>query len=104
MPYDSDIPMLVRHLIATLFLLLAPLQAENNVKFGHPHCAGTTLDKDFFVICYDPSHKIPTWVGYALTKEDSLLKATDRTGNFRADAALPRPAGRERRLLRQRVR
>jgi endonuclease G len=29
-------------------------------------------------------------VGYALTKDDSLAKATSRTGNFRADAALPR--------------
>jgi endonuclease G len=48
------------------------------------------LDKKFYVVCYDPAHKIPAWVGYALTKQDSLKKATGRVGSFRADSALPR--------------
>jgi endonuclease G len=70
--------------------LLNPLQAEDNLKFGQPACDGSVLDKKFFVLCYDPARKIPAWVGYALTKEDSLAKATGRQGSFRADTALPR--------------
>jgi hypothetical protein len=86
-PYDSDMQNCSRRLLLPIFLFLTSLQAENNLKFGQPACAGPVLDKDFFVISYDPGHKIPTWVGHALTKEESLLKATSRTGSFRADAA-----------------
>jgi len=53
-------------------------------------CAGPVLDKTFFVVCYDPAHKIPAWVGYALTQEDALAKATTRQGSFKPDATLPR--------------
>ena len=48
------------------------------------------MPESFFVVCYDPAHKIPAWVGYALTKADSQNKATSRTGSFHADPALPR--------------
>jgi endonuclease G len=72
------------------FLLVAPLCAEDNLKFGQPACAAPVLDKQYFVVCYDATHKIPAWVGYALTREDAVTKATGRQGSFRPDAALPR--------------
>ena len=86
MLYDSG--MQLRWILVSF--LLAPLLAEDNLKFGQPACAEPVLDKTFFVVCYDPAHKIPSWVGYALTKADALNKATSRTGSFRADAGLPR--------------
>jgi endonuclease G len=73
-----------------VLLAVLPLHAEDHLKYGQPACAGPVLDKTYFVVCYDPAHKIPAWVGYALTKEDSLAKATKRQGSFRADTALPR--------------
>jgi endonuclease G len=87
MLYDSDMQL---RLILVSSLLLAPLLAEDNLKFGQPACADSVLDKTFFVVCYDPPHKIPAWVGYALTKEDALNRATARTGSFRADPSPPR--------------
>ncbi len=90
MLYDSEMQICLRRLVLLPLLLLAPLLAEDNLKFGQPACVAPLLDKKFFVVCYDPAHKIPAWVGYALTKEDSLSKATSRVGSFRADAALPR--------------
>src|ERR1041384_6325047 len=83
-------PIRLRRLALPLFLVLGPLLAEDNVKFGNPACAGPVLDKDFFVVCYDPSHKIPAWVGYALTQADALNRTVARTGSFRADDALPK--------------
>ena len=77
-------------LILPLIVLVAPLLAEDNLKFGQPACAGPVLDKKYFVVCCDPANKIPAWVAYALTKEDSLAKTTKRQGSFRADPALPR--------------
>ena len=77
-------------LILPLFVLVAPLLAEDNLKFGQPACAQSVLDKKFFVVCYDSAHKVPAWVGYVLTKEDALAKATGRAGSFRADPALPK--------------
>jgi hypothetical protein len=53
-------------LMLPLLLVLAPLLAEDNLKFGQPACAEALLDKQFFVVCYDRDHKVPTWVGYAL--------------------------------------
>ena len=88
--YDSVMRIRLRLHLLLLFPLLLPLLAEDNLKFGEPACAGPVLDKKFFVVCYDPAHKIPAWVGYALTKEDSLKKATSRQGSFHADAALER--------------
>lgn len=73
-------------LLATF--LLTPLFAEDNLKFGQPACQQPVLDKTFFVVCYDAAHKVPAWVGYALTGEDSLNKTTGRTGSFRADTAI----------------
>ena len=95
MLYDSDMQICLGRLILPLLILLAPLLAEDNLKFGQPACVGPVLDKNFFVVCYDPAHKIPAWVGYALTKEDSLASVTGRQGSFRADAALPRGARAE---------
>lgn len=69
-------------------IVLALLAAEDNLKYGKPACAGPVLDKKYFVICYDAEHKDPTWVGYALTKDDAATKATGRAGSFRPDAAL----------------
>lgn len=80
MLYDSDMQIPLGRLILLLFLL-TPLLAEDNLKFGQPTCADPVLDKKFFVVCYDSAHKIPTWVGYALTKADALNKATSRTGS-----------------------
>jgi hypothetical protein len=74
-----------------LFVFLVPLLAEDNLKFGQPACAGPVLDKQYFVLCYDGAHKVPAWVGYALTQDEAMTKATGRKGSFRADAALPRP-------------
>lgn len=90
MLYDSDMQICLGRLTLVLLVVLTPLLAEDNLKFGQPACVGPVLDKNFFVVCYDPAHKIPAWVGYALTKEDSLSQATGRQGSFRADAALPR--------------
>jgi endonuclease G len=75
---------------ALLLLGIAPLLAEDNLKFGQPACAGPVLDKTYFVVCYDPARKIPAWVGYALTKEDADSKVTSRQGSFHDDTALPR--------------
>jgi endonuclease G len=90
MPYDSAMQIRFSLLVPLVFLLLGPLLAEDNLKFGEPACAGPVLDKKYFVVCYDPARKLPAWVGYALTKEDALAKVTGRTGGFRADAALRR--------------
>ena len=73
-----------------VLLAVFPLHAEDHLKYGQPACAGPVLDKTYFVVCYDPARKIPAWVGYALTKEDSLAKVTKRQGTFRADSALRR--------------
>jgi endonuclease G, mitochondrial len=86
--YSSEVP--IYRLILLSTFLLAPLLAEDNLRFGQPACAQPVLDKKIFVVCYDPAHKIPAWVGYVLTKADALNKATDRIGSFRADPALPR--------------
>ncbi len=80
----------VKRLLLPLFFLAAPFMAEDNLKYGQPSCPGQVLDKKYFVVCYDATLKIPTWAGYALTREDSLAKATGRQGSFRADTALPR--------------
>ena len=82
--------MQIRCLALFVAAILAPLLAEDNLKFGQPACAGPVLDKKFYVVCYDAARKIPVWVGYALTKEDALNKATGRQGSFHADTALPR--------------
>ncbi|MBZ5583508.1 MAG: DNA/RNA non-specific endonuclease [Acidobacteriia bacterium] len=77
--------------LAVFLLCLAPLLAEDNLKYGQPACSGPVLDKSYFVVCYDPGHKIPTWVGYALTKDDASATAADRNkGNydFKPDPAL----------------
>ena len=76
--------------ILLLFLLPALLLAEDHLKFGQPACGEQLLNKQYFVICYDRDHKIPAWVGYALTKDEAARKATARQGSFRADPALPR--------------
>ena len=89
MLYYSDMKIRFSGLLP-LFVLLAPLLAEDNLKFGQPACPTSVLDKKFFVVCYDSAHKIPAWVGYALTKEESLTKATGRQGSFQPDASLPR--------------
>jgi len=89
MLYDSAMRTRIIRILLPLFFL-APLSAEDNLKFGQPACAGPVLEKKYFVVCYDPARKLPVWVGYALTKEDSLAKATGRQGSFRPDAALPR--------------
>jgi endonuclease G len=81
---------MLSRLTLPLLLVLAPLLAEDNLKFGQPACAEPLLDKKFFVVCYDRGHKVPTWVGYALTKDDALTKTTSRTGSFKADPALRR--------------
>jgi endonuclease G len=78
-----------RQFTLLLFVLL-PLVAEDNLKFGQPACAEPLLDKKFFVVCYDRDHRVPAWVGYALTKHEAITKTTGRTGSFKADAALPR--------------
>ena len=72
----------------SLLILLPPLAAEDNLKFGQPVCAEPVLDKQFFVVCHDPARKIPLWVEYALTKSEALDKATSRTGSFKADTSL----------------
>lgn len=82
---------------ALLVLLVAsPLAAEDNLKFGQPDCAEKPLDKEYFVVCYDREHRIPAWVGYALTKENALNKTTSRTGSFKADPAIEKGERAER--------
>jgi endonuclease G len=82
--------------ILLIAVFLTPLGAEDNLKFGQPPCAGQVLDKKFFVVCYDAAHKIPAWVGYALTSADALKNATGRQGSFKPDPALPRGQRAER--------
>jgi endonuclease G len=84
--------MIVRleRLLLPLLVLLTPLMAEDNLKYGKPACAGPVLDKKYFVVCYDEGHKVPAWVGYALTKDEALAKSTERQGSFQADSELPR--------------
>jgi len=84
----NELKNLFRATVGVLLLATASALAENNLKFGKPDCPGRLLDKQFFVICYSPEHKIPIWVGYALTAADLDGPAT-RTNNFRADPALP---------------
>jgi endonuclease G len=79
----------LRHLLP-LLVLLAPLLAEDNLKYGKPACSGPVLDKKYFVVCYDEVHKVPTWVGYALTKDEAVTKSTERQGSFKSDSELPR--------------
>jgi DNA/RNA endonuclease G (NUC1) len=67
---------ILKRICVLLLVGVAPLLAEDNLKFGQPACTGPVLDKQYFVVCYDSARKVPTWVGYALTKEDSLAKAT----------------------------
>src|SRR5262249_30703365 len=88
--YDSDMIVCLQRLVLPLLFLFAPLAAEDNLKYGKPACPGPLLDKKFFVVCYDEAHKVPAWVGYALTKNDAGTKSTERQGSFKADAALPR--------------
>ena len=76
------------HSTLLLITLFAPLLAEEHLKFGQPQCAEPLLDKKFFVVCYDRAHRLPAWVGYALTKGDATKKATARIGSFRADPSL----------------
>src|SRR6516165_650803 len=88
--YYSDMIVRLQRLLPPLLVLLAPLMAEDNLKYGKPACSGPVLDKKYFVVCYDEEHKVPTWVGYALTKDEALTKSTERQGSFKPDAALPR--------------
>lgn len=77
--------------VALLIVLLLPLtgvSAQDNLKFGQPACPGRLLDKTFFVICYNPSSKIPVWVGYTLTADD-LRGTTKRTDDFHHDTTIP---------------
>lgn len=77
--------------VLVMFVALVPLTAEDNLKYGRPACPGPVLDKTYFVVCYDSERKLPTWVGYALTKEDADASVADRNkGNyqFHADASL----------------
>ncbi len=80
----------IRLLIPLAAALCAQLSAEDNLRYGQPACGGQVLDKKYFVICYDADRKTPSWVGYALTKDDATTRATDRVGDFRADTSLPR--------------
>jgi hypothetical protein len=52
MPYDSAMWIRFSLLIPIVFILLGPLLAEDNLKFGEPACAGPVLDKKYFVVCY----------------------------------------------------
>jgi endonuclease G len=74
--------------VLAVFLLTGTVYAEDNLRFGQPACPERLLDKRFFVICYNPSWKIPVWVGYALTPED-LRRSGSRTENFRPDSSIP---------------
>jgi hypothetical protein len=58
--YDSDMIVRLRHLLLPLLVVLAPLMAEDNLKYGKPACSGPVLDKKYFVVCYDEAHKVPT--------------------------------------------
>jgi endonuclease G, mitochondrial len=72
-------------------LAVLPVSAGDAFKYGQPACAGPVLDKKYFVVCYDPDHKIPKWVGYALTRDDLATAVADRREGkfqFRADAAV----------------
>lgn len=81
---------MMRRYLLLLLLCGIPVRAEEHLKFGQPDCAEPLLDKKYFIVCYDRSHKIPAWVGYALTKDEAGTNATSRVGSFRADRALPK--------------
>jgi endonuclease G len=83
--------MLTRSALALLLLLAAvPALGADHLAYGQPDCSGPVLDKKYFLVCYDPSAKIPAWVGYALTQEDARSTAVVRKGSFRADPELPK--------------
>ena len=89
--YSSEMPIrLCRLILWTILVLPVKLRAEDHLKYGQPTCTGPVLDKQYFIVCYDPSHKIPSWVGYELTTDEAKSKVTSRTGSFRADPELPR--------------
>lgn len=59
-----------------------------NLQFGQPSCAGKLLVKQYYVICYQTSWKIPSWVTYHLSAEDLRGNAA-RKDDFRPDPELP---------------
>ncbi len=66
---------------------------EDVFKYGQPACPAPVLDKTYFVVCYDSQHKIPAWVGYALTPADlaHAVANRDEAGfGFLADTAVPK--------------
>jgi len=66
----------------------AELRGNDNVGWGYPGGRGVVLVKEHFVILHDNERRQPTWVAYHLTSAD-LEGQQPRTGNFRADPALP---------------
>jgi endonuclease G len=73
-------------------MVIAPLLAENSLKYGQPDCKGKLLDKKYYVLCYDTEHKIPAWVGYALSRDDVMTIAVNRKESgfqFRPDPEIP---------------
>jgi endonuclease G, mitochondrial len=63
-------------------------QTQDNLRFGTPQCDSPVLNKQFFVICYSGTLKIPLWVGYMLTAND-LNGPAPRKDSFRSDTKLP---------------
>jgi endonuclease G len=70
-------------------LVVTPIAAEDNARFGQPACPGPVLDKTFYVVCYSPENKVPVWVEYAITRKDLARVVAERTNDYRADPALP---------------
>lgn len=64
------------------------LRGSENVQFGFPGGEGKILDKQFFVILYDPKLKIPCWVGYHLTREELEENNAPRSDRFEPDPDL----------------
>ena len=70
--------------IRTAQELPAELVGNENTHWGYPGGDCTLLVKEFYVICYAATQRIPTWVTYHLTRKN-VQGDVARTDDFRAD-------------------
>jgi len=70
-----------------------PASVEDNVHLAVGRPLGyEVLENKGFVVGYNAQLKIPAWVQYRLTKEQSEIEVLERTNSFNEDLALPSSA------------
>ena len=77
--------------LTSLLLAILPLLSAQPDHFGLPACSGELADRSYFLLCHNPSLKVPTWTGYELTPA-RLHGSSTRPTHFRRDAALTGPS------------